>query len=420
MYDWLIPIFFWFSTAGTTDWSPRDRQDYRMQLALNGSFETNSNAVNAEMIRFFLAGRYIDSSMKDRSLKRMKDNNRLGMDINAEISFFAKPDSGFGKNWSYGITFGQRLLFGGKFSKDAYKLGFYGNAPFAGQTLNAGGLNAAYLNYQYLSLGFVKEFKGQKWHKALGFGATYANANQFFSLKADRASLFTEETGQYLDADVNYEMKQNDASKNKFFYPNGFGVGGSLEFTMSDRKHHSFFIRATNIGFMRFNTFSSYRSLDTTLTFDGVHVDNALKVNGEYLNHTLDSLARDFGGNTGSRPAYMMMPGSISAGYTYAAIPEKLYITGMANYTFFPGYFPQFSVRVAGTPDPFVSVAGTFSYGGWGGFNGGVDLGFHFGEGWHLTIGTQTLQGIISERNTSGLSGRAGLIKRFGKSKNKK
>lgn len=419
MYDWLIPIFFWFSTTGVTDFSPKDRNDYRMQLTVGGSFETNSNAVSADMTRFFLAGRFIDSTMKDRSLKRMKDRNRLGMDITAEISFYHKPDSGFGKNWSYGITFGQRLLFGGAFSKDTYKLGLYGNAPFAGETLKLSGLDAAYMNYQYLSLGFVKEFPGTKWHKALGFGATYANANQFFSLKAPRAEVFTEATGQYLDLDAAYSMKQNDASKNKFFYPNGFGVGASLEFTMSDRKHHSFFIRANNIGFMRFNTFSSYRSLDTALTFNGVMVDNALKVNGQYVNNVLDSLARGFGGHTGSRPAYMMMPGSVSVGYTYAVLPEKFHITAMGNYTFFPGYVPQVSLRLSGMPDPFVSIAGTFSYGGWGGFNAGVDLGFHFGYGWHFTLGTQTLQGIIAERTTSGLSGRAGLIKRFGKTKNK-
>lgn len=420
MYDWLIPIFFWFSTAGTTDWSPKDRQDYRMQLALNGSFETNSNAINADMVRFFLAGRYIDSTMKDRSLKRMKDHNRLGMDINAEISFFHKPDSGFGKNWSYGITFGQRLLVGGEFTRDAYKLGFYGNAPFAGQTLDASGLKATYLNYQYLSLGFIKEFKGEKWHKALGFGATYANANQFFSLKAPRGKIFTEETGQYLAADFAYEMKQNDVAQNKFFHPNGFGLGASLEFTMSDRKHHSFFLRATNIGFMQFNRFSGYRALDTALTFNGVQVDNVLKVNGEYLNHTLDSLATGFGGAVGRKRAYMMMPGTVAVGYTYTVLPERFHITAMANYLFFPGYFPQFSLRLSGIPDPFVSVAGTLSYGGWGGFNAGLDLGFHFGSGWHFTLGTQTLQGIIFEKSTSGLSGRVGLIKRFGKSKAKK
>jgi len=419
MYDWLIPIFIWFSTTGTTDWSPKDRNDYKMQVAVSGSFEANSNAINAEMLRFFMAGRYIDSSMKDRSLKRMKENNRLGMDITAEVSFFHKPDSGFGKNWSYGITLGQRILFGGEFSRDAYKMGFYGNAPYAGQTLNLSGLNASYLNYQYLSLGFIKEFKAPKWHKALGFGLTYANANQFLSIKAPRAEIFTEATGQYLDLDASYEIKQNDASKNKFFYPNGFGVGASLEFTMSDKKRHSFYLRANNIGFMRFNSFSSYRSLDTSLTFNGVVVDNALKVNGEYVNNVLDSLARDFGGNTGSSGAYIMMPGSVSVGYTYGIIPYKLHLTASANYTFYPGYFPQFSIRLSGIPDPFVSVAGTLSYGGWGGFNGGVDLGFHLGDGWHFTLGTHSIQGIIGERVSSGLSGRAGVIKRFGKTKNK-
>ena len=419
MYDWLIPIFIWFSATGTTDWNPQDRNDYKMQLALSGSFEANSNAVNAEMLRFFMAGRYIDSSMKNRSLDRMKKNNRLGMDISAEISFFHKPDSGFGKNWSYGITFGQRFLFGGAFSKDAYKLGLYGNAPYAGQTLDVSGLKAGYLNYQYLSLGFIKEFRGEKWHKALGFGATYANANQYFSLTIPRGELYTEPTGQYLNLNAAYQMSQSDASKNNYFYPNGFGVGASLEFTISDRKRHAFFARATNIGFMRFNSFSAHRSLDTSLTFNGVIIDNPLKVNGEFLNNTLDSLARGFGGNVGSKHRYMMMPGTVSLGYTYSIIPYKLHVTAMANYTFFPGYFPQFSLRLSGIPDPFVSVAGTFSYGGWGGFNGGIDLGFHFGDGWHFTLGTQTIQGIIAEKATSGLSGRVGLIKRFGKTKNK-
>lgn len=418
MYDWLIPIFLWFNTTGVTDYVPHDRNTYKMQIAVTGSFETNSNAVNAEMLRFFLAGRYIDNDMKDRSLKRMRDINRLGMDINADISFFHKPDSGLGKNWSYGINLGQRFLFGGQFSKDTYKLGFYGNAPYAGETLELGKLNARFLSYQYISLGFVKEFKGEKWHKSLGFGLGLANANQFFSLSVPRGTLFTEQDGKYLDLDASYRISSNDASKNRYFYPNGFGLSGSLEFSMTDRKRHAFYLKATNFGVMRFNSFSNSRSLDTSLTFNGVEVDNVFGMNGDYLQNTLDSLATNFGGNVARGAELLPMPGTIEMGYSYTAIPRKLYLSALVDYTYFPGYVPRGTIRVTGVPDPFVSITGTFGYGGFGGFNGGVDLGFHFGEGWHFMLGTKSIQGIVAERTTSGLSGHAGIIKRFGKRNN--
>ncbi|MCG9911898.1 MAG: DUF5723 family protein [Flavobacteriales bacterium] len=417
MYDWLIPIFIWFSSTGVTDYSPKDRQEYNMQVHATGSFEANSNALNADMLRFFMAGRFIDNGMKDRSLKRMKDMNRIGLDATVEFGFFHRPDSGFGKNWSYGIHVGQRYLFGGSFSKDAYQLGLYGNAPFAGQTLDLGGLHATYLSYQYLNLGFVKEFHGEKWHKSIGFGATYANANQFFSISAPRASIFTEQDGQYLDVDAQYAIHANDASKNKYFYPNGFGLAGSIEFSMTDRKRHAFHAKASNFGFMRFNSFSSNRSLDTNFVFEGVQIDNLFKVNGAFFTDVVDSLGNGLLGSRGTGARYMAMPGTVEIGYSYAAIPSKLFISALGDYCYFPGYVPRGTVRITGIPDPFVSISGALSYGGRGGFNAGIDLGFHFGYGWHFTLGTQSVQGIVAERLTSGLSGRFGLIKRFNKSK---
>lgn len=414
MFDWLIPVFFWFSGTGTTDWSPSDRQQYNMQLAARVNFETNSNAITADMTRFFLKGRYIDTEIKDRVLKRMGPNNRLGLDVGAEVSFFHKPDTGFGKNWSYGITVGQKLLFGGEFSEDAYKLGFYGNALYAGTTLDFSGLRSRYLNYQYITLGFVKEFEGRKWHKALGFGITAVNANQFFELNVPRGTLYTEANGLELQLDGSYQLRQNDGSKNKFFYPNGFGVAGTLEFRATDRKHHMITVRAANFGALRFNSFSSSRNLDTAFSFTGLQVADVFDLNGTFLNNAVDSIGRGLAGNERKGAVWLPMPGDVEVTYTYAPIPHKLFLMASADYKYYPGYFPRFALRISGIPDPMVSVAGTFSYGGWGGFNAGLDLGFHLTHGWHFTLGTQTLQGIVAERLTSGLSGRAGLTKRFG------
>lgn len=414
MFDWLIPVFFWFSSTGTTDWSPSDSRQYNMQLAARVNFETNSNAVTADMARFFLRGRYIDTEMKNRSLKRMAPNNRLGLDVGGEVSFFHKPDTGFGKNWSYGITVGQKLLFGGEFSEDAYKLGFYGNAPYAGTTLDFSGLKSRFLNYQYITLGFVKEFEGRKWHKALGFGLTGVNANQFFELNVPRGTLYTEAEGLELQLDGSYRLRQNDASKNRFFYPNGFGLAGTLEFRATDRKHHLITVRAANFGALRFNSFSSNRSLDTSFTFTGLQVADVFDINGTFLNNAVDSIGRGLAGSERKGAVWMPMPGDVEVTYTYAPIPQKLFLMASVDYKYYPGYFPRFGLRISGIPDPMVSVAGTFSYGGWGGFNAGVDLGFHLTHGWHFTLGTQTLQGIVAEKLTSGLSGRAGLTKRFG------
>jgi hypothetical protein len=415
MHDWLIPIFFWFSAQQMTDYSPQDRRDYSMQVHINGSFEANSNSLNTEMIRFFLAGRYIDENMKNRSLKRMKNQNRLGMEMGAEIGFLHKPDTGFGKNWSYSVNLGYRFLFGGTFSRDAYRLGLYGNAPFLDERLDLSGLNARFLSYQYLQTSFVKEFSGKTWHKGLGFGLGVANANQFFNLSLPRGSIFTREDGQYLDVDADFSFAQNDASKNRFFYPNGFGIFGNLNFVMTDRKRHLIYLKADQFGMMRFNRFSSTRSLDTAFTFSGVNVDNLLNVNGNLINETVDSLTEGLSGRTASGALWLPMPGRVELGYSYTVLPRRLFMNVSADYLLFPGYLPRGTLRITGIPDPFVSVSGTLAYGGWGGLNVGLDLGFHFGQGWHFTLGTQTLQSIAAERISSGLSLRAGLAKRFGK-----
>lgn len=415
--DWLIPVFMWFSAPGQPEWAP-DRHKYQMQVSARMSFEANSNAINSEMMRFVLGGRYIDNDMKDRSLKRMGAQNRLGVDLGIELGFFHKPDSGFGKNWSYGITVGQKIFFGGEFSKDAYKLGLYGNAPFAGSTLDFSGLNSRYLNYQFITVGFVKEFEGTKWQKALGFGISGINANQFFDVYVPTGSLYTEVNGHEVNLNGTYRLRQNDPSKNNFFHPNGFGLAGTIEFRMTDGIRHTLGIRAANIGFLRFNNFSSSRGMENiALSFNGLQVNNVFDLNAHFFNNAIDSLSSILVGAEKKGARFLPMPADFELSYTYAAIPQKLFVSATADYKYFPGYFPRFSARVMGVPDEMVSIAGTLSYGGWGGINGGVDLGFHFPQGWHVTLGTRSIQGVVAERTTSGLSAQFGITKRFGKSK---
>lgn len=393
-----------------------------MYLSIQTAFQANSNSLNAEMIRFYLRGRYIDQFMKDRSLARMKANNRLGGEFITEVSFVHTPEKMFGTTgWSWYTGLKSRWMFGAEFSKDAYQLGFYGNAPFAGSTLQIGKLKADYLAYQQISAGFIRTIQSNSNAHQIGFALSYVNGNSFFSTSTDRASLYTDSLGQNLKLDLNGQFVQNDPSKQRFAYPNGMGAGLDFFYNASFKNgKHSISVQATDIGFIRWSDFGTSNSLDTSIQFSGIQVPHVFNLNEQFFTGLSDSVRTIFDNTRSTGNRILMLPGTISVAYTWQAIPSKLFIMPNFQMKFFTGYAPRAGLNIIGYPYDKIMMCGKFTYGGFGGFNVGADLGFDLGKGWMFTAGTQTIDGFFFERVNSGLSGNVGLVKWFKPLKSKK
>jgi len=418
--SWLLPVFIYFSSTGNMQYFYGNKLQRNNYAALNVSVGANSNSINAEMLRFYMRGRYIYDDMKIRSLNRMKSTNRLGLEAIAEASTLIGADSLFkSKGWSFYVGLKSRIIFNASFNKDFYTLGLFGNAPFEGDTAQLGSPSVNNLSYQQVSFGLVKRIEKQYSSHTLGAALSYVNGSSFFHSRITNASLYTATDGQNIQAVVNGEFRQSDASKVNYFYPNGKGAALDFFYNWADQKNALQF-NVTDAGFIAWNRFSQKTQLDTTIYFDGVNVNDVFRLDETFFTNLSDSVSKAFNNRAVNENYISALPMNVNLTYQRVIIPEKLILQPAVNMKFFANYFPQFSLSAIGYPDPAIMISGSVRYGGWGGFNVGLDLGFDLGQGWVLGIGSRTIDGFVVENINSGLSGNFSLMKYFSKPQCKK
>ena len=114
----------------------------KVRVGLVGDFGINSTSLTSQFVSKFYKGGYIDADLKNSVLDRTRNMNTIGADLSYGVYVGIKLDSLFHKeNVSLFFSVRDRAHFDARFSKDFYKVGFYGNAPYAGKTANFNDLN---------------------------------------------------------------------------------------------------------------------------------------------------------------------------------------------------------------------------------------------------------------------------------------
>jgi len=421
--NWLFPMMMWFSSGPQYHPFPQHNLQKPIHFSTRFSVETNSNALNSEIFRVISAGREVTQSMKDRSEKRLRPVTRIGLDVGGEVSFVHFPSKFIGKDrsWGYYIGYKHRFTAFGKVSPDTYRALFYGNSPYKGDTLHFSNEKVRYMAYQQLSFGLIHHVRGKKWTGNYGFALSYVNASNFADISLKNGSLYTSPDAFTLQAGGQFEMFSNDASKPGYHYPNGWGLSGDLFLNLQDPSgRNAISIQARDFGFVKSTAFGNGYSLDTSITFEGVTFSSPYDITGDVFTQLGDSARQIIQAGRYSASRVMPLPAQLSVAYQREFIPFRLYGAAQLSMRFFSGAMPMGTIRVWGYPDPQIMIGGNISYGGWGTYNIGVDLGFDVGRGWVFNLGTNQLQGLIAERAASGFGGYIGLWKSFSGQKNVK
>ena len=199
-----------------------------VSVGVIGEYSINSTVLSNEFYNFFIQGGYIDTEAKDRISGRLRTSNQLGGDVNFGIYYAQKIDSLFGKarhKLNYFINISNRWHFDVRFSDDLFNLGFYGNKIFAGQTAELGDFNLNLLKYQQFELGLMNSNDSGKQY---GFGISFLKAEEHFYINSNRADLYTETTGEYVDLNMNLQINQSDTASRGLQAFNGWGLSTDL------------------------------------------------------------------------------------------------------------------------------------------------------------------------------------------------
>ena len=389
-----------------------DSSKVRIGIATDGF--ANASSLTVDFIKTFYRGNYLDVNLKDKVLARTKNINRIGAELNTGIFATFKLDS-FCHRTGFHLFFSirDRQHFDSRFPKDFYKVGFYGNASYAGKFANFSDFSLNMIRYQQFQLGLfsTKLDSNSRW----GISLSFLKGEQYRSILAKKAMLFTSADGQYIDFDTQIEMAESDPAHKGFNAMNGYGMSMDIYFEapfkakIGDTKIAT---SISDIGLIHFNKNSIYRNQDSLFHYSGFHMtsiyDNQdctfFKTSQDSIqNHILPPIKKSV---TATLPSTFNLSSETT-------LNKHLHLVLGIRHIFNANYKPLYYVKGNIYFNNYFMISATVGYGGYGGFNSGIGLGAHARRGFSLYIGTTNLEGFIAPSHTAGRAAYFSIIKNF-------
>jgi len=374
-------------------------EDVKRSVSINLDFEAGSNGMNTAMMNKLLWGGYIDKEQKEESAKYLRGKNNLGINLNYDVNAFIKGT----KKMDFLIGFKNQEIINSTYTSDFYNLMFYGNQSYKGLTANLAGSSVNALRFQEVKFGAILHHFDSV--AKIGMSVSFLKGEQLFFLKANQgSSLFTSGDGSEIVFNSNFSMALSDTNQKSITSFNGIGASADIYFETPYKskvgKRSVLIVNANNIGFIHWRNNSVQYNSDSTLRFTGYNVSNILDLKDSTLNRlNSDSLLLSLT-NARREPFNVNIP-------TNLVIINKIYF-GKQNFCLSTGFRQIFNANYV----PYVFVEPEYRYKkttfalhtGYGGYvrlNVGASVTWNC-KGWYLKIGSNSLQGYVLPKISSG------------------
>jgi hypothetical protein len=389
----------------------------KMRVGITADYDLNSNCITSAMLSKFYKGGYIDDGIKKPVLGRLKNKNRIGGNYSSGIYVAFKPDSIFHnkRHLSFFVSIRDRFHVDSHFPGDLFKLGFNGNAQFAGQTAYLSNFNLNMLRYQQFQIGLFSSNLDSvaRW----GIGLSFLKGQDYLSIDAKKAELYTSEDGQYLDLNTELYMAKSDTAHKGLGAFNGYGASVDIYFEapfktrIGDAKIK---VSVSDIGTIHYNQQTIRLKEDTILHYSGIYVNNLNSIQNSDGSNAKDSLFNSMahltkGGYSATLPAVLDVTYTAELNKRFQLIKGIRYVFN-ANYSLL-GYL---KVNYYFNPRFMLSASvGHGGYGGEGRFNFGLNVFANFKNGVVVYAGSNNLEGYFAPKTRMGQGVYVSLVKNF-------
>ncbi len=385
-----------------------------MRVGMGGEYGLNANAFTTKFISKFYSGGYIDNNLKNEVLDKTKNKNRMGADINYGIYAAFKLDSLFHKkDFSVFVSIRDRQHFDAAYSKDFYKVGFYGNAQFAGKTADFNGFNLNLIRYQQLQIGLFssKLDSAARW----GIGISLLKGEQYASIFAKKAELFTSEDGQYIDFNTSIQAAQSDTSKKGMAAFNGIGASIDIYFEapfktkIGDSK---LTFSVADIGLIQFNRNTLYMNQDSLFNYSGFNVTSIYDLqDSTFSGFSQDSIINGIAPFK-KQKINVTLPSTLNLVYSTCLSPKFTLSEGI-RYVFNGNYNLLFYIKGNYSFNKKIALSATVGHGGYGNMCYGIGIYANIAKGFMIYAGSNNLEGFIMPNKTAGQGAYISLVKNF-------
>jgi hypothetical protein len=354
-------------------------------------WDIGSNSFSIQNYRDFVSTDFLTPSFKNELIDASNDNLRFGSRQSFAFAYRQVNDSIYG-NWAKGfeIRISYKSVFGISGQKDALSLILNGNSPYAGQTLELG--PSRFQNQSFLSLGFRMVEEREKWNYAYGLSALFGT--QFQDLKMENGTLFTEESGSYIDANTNYVYRNADTLNP--IKGMGLSVGGLVERALS--KQLSVGLELSDFGIIFWNNASYTVQADTSFRYEGEFIPNLLDFEGSLFEDTqqdLDaSLLTKEGGSFVALTPFILKANAV---YLHKDLGKLKSSEALIEYLYTAGFSPLFRLNSTWRFKRW-SVTPDLSYGGFTTFGGGISTAYE-SRFWKAKLHIFNAQGLLSSNS---------------------
>ena len=261
----------------------------RLSFYTGLDFSYGSNVMSNQFSNKFLFGGTIDRSLKDKTYKNLGDNNRLGGDLNYQITAEIPFDTVFRKtgiSLIVGVEFNEHVDV--TFDENLFRLIFDGNKQFAGQTTDISQTNYNYYKYQRLNFGFVKHKKYDGKPAKEGVILSLIKGEEHQAANGS-GSMTTEQYGRQIDLDLMYTYNSSDTANKGLKAFNGLGISTDIFSEFYFKNGDKFYLAIEDLGFVHWNKNSLEIMTDSSYSYKGVVIDDIFNINDSLI----DKLSKD-------------------------------------------------------------------------------------------------------------------------------
>jgi len=358
-------------------------------MSVEGNYFMGSPTVDNTFIKSYFDGLYLGPLLKDNTFKNLKAVNAVGAYENYKFNYIFPAESGAGTAWWLAVE--NKNLFALQFNDALFRLFFSGNKPYAGDTILIKDNFLASDGFSQLKAGLIKQYGNDRFRHTFA-GLLALNTGSFYNhVTVKDALLFTEPDGSKLDvaADMQFRyVKNTSPAVLKIF--NGYGASADFYYNFKCDKGNNFTLSLTDMGFIKWLApYSHTIAKDTVLTFEGIEISDIFDINASTEDLNKDSIKNYLTGLTQNKSFVSMLPLTLRM-YYYHSFSKWLDVGAGMQHIWHYAYKPYYFIDLKFYPFSVFMLSPTFSYGGYAGFNAGLDLGIHIKQ-FNIFLGSDYL-----------------------------
>jgi hypothetical protein len=258
--------------------------DTKQEFVFTGTADYASTSLHKSLTQKLFYGGEITDAIKDKSLKLHRGINQFGSDLNTEIEYRNFQVNLFGKPaWGFTVKAGYYSFINALYSKDLYKLTFYGNNDFIGNTASVSGTQFSTYGYQKIGFGWLD--KKSKSSVSLNL----YNLSNYSDALVRTGEIYQSQTIDSLS--IAFDGSASFTNGTSFFKGFGAGLDADIRLKVPTKNNKVVYYQflAKNIGFTSLRESMTRYSGDTVFTFTGLTLNQALN-GGSFLDSNFSVL----------------------------------------------------------------------------------------------------------------------------------